>query len=285
MKIDFHTHIFPDKLAPKVIPKLEQASRTNAYTNGTIADLQRSMQRAQVDLSVIMPVASSASQVVTCNNFAYEINQTYDNLHSFGAMHPDYADYKDELERVKELGMRGIKLHPDYQQTRFDDVRYQKIIARATELDLIVLVHAGIDIGLPNPVHTTPKMVCEVVKNVQPNKLVLAHMGGYCMWDEVIDTLADKNVYLDTAFSLGKVNYFDHIPQSDRDLYMMDEALFLRAVQAFGAERILFGTDNPWGGQLETVQTLARFSLTDAQKDCIFWKNAVELLGQDVVRA
>lgn len=280
-RIDFHTHIFPDKIAAKAIAKLEACSQTNAHTDGTLAGLERSMQQGDIALSVVQPVATAPSQVISSNDFAHKLNQTHANIHSFGAMHPDFTDYKAELARMQQMGLLGVKLHPDYQSTRFDDIRYKRILEAACALDLIVLVHAGVDIGLPEPIHATPDMVCEVVRDVQPHKLVLAHMGGCCMWDEVLDKLAGRGLYLDTAFSLGEVRYFEHLTAAERKLQMMPEGQFLQFVQAFGDDHILFGTDNPWGGQAQTAQVIEGFALTQAQKENIFFRNAEKLLKKD----
>lgn len=278
MIIDIHAHTFPDKLAPRVIPQLEKLSLTTAFTDGTVDGLQKSMAAAKVDISVIQPVATSASQVISCNDFAYELNCTHDNLISFGAMHPDFSDYKAELLRMKNLGLKGVKLHPNYQNCYFDDIRYKRIVAAAAELDLIILIHAGVDIGLPEPTYATPENIKNVVLDVRPSKLILAHMGSWFMWDEVLEVLADSNVYLDTAFALGKINY-SATTAMDKQIYkMMSDEQFMKFVKAFGADKILFGTDSPWCGQLDFVNHIENLPLSAKEKSQILGGNAKGLL-------
>lgn len=278
MIIDIHAHTFPDKLAPRVIPQLEKLSLTTAYTDGTVGGLQKSMAEASVDISVIQPVATSAAQVISCNDFAYELNCTHDNLISFGAMHPDFSDYKAELLRMKNLGLKGVKLHPNYQNCYFDDIRYKRIVDAATALDLIILIHAGIDIGLPEPTYATPQRIKSVVSEVKPEKLILAHMGSWCMWDEVLEVLAGSNVYLDTAFALDKINY-SATTAADKQIYKtMSDEQFMKFVAAFGADRILFGTDSPWCGQLEFVNHIQNLPLSAVEKAQILGENARGLL-------
>ncbi len=279
MIIDFHTHIFPDAIAPKVIPKLEGLAKTSAQTDGTLAGLRVSMQGAGVGLSVIQPVASAEKQVLSCNNFAQKLNETHADVLSFGAMHPDFADYKAELARIKAMGIKGVKLHPNYQNTYLDDIRYQRIISEASALGLIVLVHAGVDIGLPQPNYSTPQHAKNLIDEVQPTKLVLAHMGGWQMWGEVLDLLAGTGVYLDTAFCLGQMHYLPTTPPEQRIYQPMPEAAFLQCVAAFGADRILFGTDSPWASAAESIASLNAMPLTAAQKQQILGKNAWRLLG------
>ena len=84
--------------------------------------------------------------------------------------------------RIKALGLKGIKIHPDYQGTFFNDIRYKRIVEKATELGLYITVHAGVDIGMPDPVHCTPNHVLEVLKDTESDHLILAHMGGWRLW-------------------------------------------------------------------------------------------------------
>lgn len=280
MIIDFHGHTFPEFLVPKVIPKLEAGAHMHAYADGTLGGMLASMEVAGIDMSVVLPVATTVSQVQTCNRCAIEINEEYvGRLISFGAMHPDYEDYKKELLRIKNMGIKGIKLHPDYQQVMIDDIRYKRIISAASELGLITLIHAGIDIGLPGPVHAVPNAIKNLLVDVKSEKMILAHMGGFNMWEEAIDVIAGENVYLDTAFSLGEINYFSDYPIAERNCVMMKPDLFMKMVQAFGEDKILFATDSPWGGHAETLEAFQEIPLSEMQREKILCGNAKKLLG------
>ena len=102
MVIDFHTHIFPDKIAAKTIEHLEKAGGIRAATDGTLNGLLSSMERCGVDLSVILPVATKPSQFENIQSFAKSINEQYPGkLLSFGGIHPDCEDYKKELDTIK----------------------------------------------------------------------------------------------------------------------------------------------------------------------------------------
>lgn len=160
------------------------------------------------------------------------------------------------------MGLKGIKLHPDYQGVNFDDIRYMRIVEYASELNMIIVVHAGVDIGLPNPVRCTPKMSAKVLDEIHPAKLVLAHLGGWKMWNEVEEILVGKNVYLDTAFIQSYIR----------------EEQFRRIVEEHGAERILFATDSPWSGQHNMVKWIQGCGLDSEITDAIFYKNAMSLL-------
>ena len=159
--------------------------------------------------------------------------------------------------------MKGIKLHPDYQDTYFNDIRYKRIISYATELGLIISVHAGQDPKCPDNIHCTPTMAEEVLNEVEPEKLVLAHMGGNELWSEVEERLVGRNVYFDTGVIL------DRMPQEQ----------FLRMVREHGADRIVFGTDSPWADQKKFVEILKEMPLEEEERNQIFAGTAVKLLG------
>ena len=264
MIIDFHTHIFPDKIAQRSIQSLSEVSGVKAATDGTLSGLLASMDKSGVDLSVIMPVVTKPSQFESVNAFAAKVNEQYaGRLLSFGGIHPDSEDYKSELDRIKELGLPGIKLHPDYQGVMIDDVRYMKIIEYADALGMTILVHAGIDIGLPEPVHCPPDKARKVLDSLKPKKLVLAHMGGWKQWDEVYECLTGQQVYLDTAFC------FDYLSQE----------MFLKLCDRHGIQRILFATDSPWSDASKDRKVVEALPLSMQQKEAIFSENAKRLLG------
>ena len=263
MVIDFHTHIFPDKIASGSISHLESVSGIAAATNGTLLGLLDSMEKNKVDLSVILPVVTKSSQFESVNRFAAEVNERYKGkLISFGGIHPDCEDYKAELDKIKELGLPGIKLHPDYQRVMIDDERNMRIIEYADSLGLIIVVHAGIDIGLPNPVHCPPQKARKVIDEIKPDKLVLAHLGGWKQWDEVYECLAGEKVYFDTSFT------FDYIEQE----------MFLKILKKHGSKKVLFATDSPWSDAGKMIEVVRDMPLTQEEKEDILNRNAIKLL-------
>ena len=144
MIIDFHTHTFPDGIAAKTVASLGKVAGIEPKTSGTLDGLLDSMEKAGIDLSVIMPVVTRPEQFQTINNVAAKINEEYgDRVISFGGIHPNSMNYKKELDYIKSLGLKGIKLHPDYQGVMIDDIGYKHIIDYASQLDLVIMVHAG----------------------------------------------------------------------------------------------------------------------------------------------
>lgn len=313
MKIDFHTHTFPEKLAQSTIAKLSASADIKNYVEGTLADLQASMQDNDISCSVILPVATKPEQEKTVNRVALETNRRTKEtgILSFGAIHPDNEDYKEILRYLKSNGVKGIKLHPVFQKTYFNDIRYKRIMDCAAELDLIIVTHAGFDISFPGADFVTPKHILPVIKELHPPKLVLAHMGGWDCWDEVLEMIAGCDVYLDTSFSLtplrspkskattlvkydtpnflsgkyeteaesgGRPNPGQPEPQKTARLQLSIDQ-FLKIVQKHGAGRILFGSDSPWSDQAESIRMLKNSGLSEDELSLILGKNAAKLLG------
>ena len=126
MIIDFHTHTFPDQIAAAAIARLSDRANIPAYSSGTAGGLLLAERAAGVDRSIILPVATKPEQVHHINDAAATHNEHafVTNMFSFACIHPDYADWKQELDRIAARNMRGIKLHPAYQQTDLDDPKY-----------------------------------------------------------------------------------------------------------------------------------------------------------------
>ena len=267
MVIDFHTHAFPDKIAKKTIDFLAEKSNQTPYSDGSVLGLLSEMERGGIDLSVVLPVVTSPMQFESVNRFAKEINEKYfkdgKGLLSFGGIHPLCEDLEGKMKEIKRLGLPGVKIHPDYQNTFIDDDAYVKIMRCAIENDLIVVTHAGVDAGFPDaPVRCTPERVLDLLRKAPHKKLVLAHLGGNKMLSEVLDVIAGKDVYLDTAYVLRNV----------------DKNGFCRLIEKHGEDKILFATDSPWSGMSEDKEIIKSFGLPSAAEKKIFSENAKKLL-------
>lgn len=265
---DFHTHCFPDALAPKVIPQLAATANAIPAHDGTAAGLLALQKNAGITRSVVMPVVTNPAQFDSINRFAVTLDRT-PGLRSFGGIHPDCPEPEEKLAFLKSQGLRGIKIHPDYQDTYIDDPRYLRILRAAMELGLFVMTHAGIDPVCPDTVHCTPDRVLRLLDAAGVSRcdhcrplLILAHLGGVGMQKEFTEKLSGAPVYIDTSFVLPS------LPPS--------EAASL--IRAHGVEKTLFGTDSPWGEPPAFLAALDRLPLTSAEKDAILSENAAALL-------
>ncbi|MCM1334750.1 MAG: amidohydrolase family protein [Bacteroides sp.] len=264
MIVDFHTHTFPDKIAEKTIDYLAKKGNIKPYREGTLLSLKKSMERSGVDYSVVLPVATKSEQVGSINRLAVELNGK-DGIIYAGAIHPDCDNIDEILDGIKRAGLFGIKLHPDYQGVYFTDERVLKILEGAAKRGLYTVTHAGVDAAYPDDVHCTPDHVLYVLDKlgaVIKNKLILAHMGGCDLGEEVLEKVCGKAVYLDTAVVL------DRYP-----------ALCKRIIQKHGADKILFATDSPWADQKKYVELMYGFGFPpDALRSMLFG-NAEKILS------
>lgn len=277
--VDFHTHTFPDKIAAAAVEKLGGCFAIENFTDGTAAGLLRSMEEGGIAQSVVMPVVTSPDSTQKINDFAAASNEKLGDAGyvSFGGMHPDFQGYKEELRRIKRLGLKGVKLHPAYQGCNMDDIRYLRITEEAAALDLIVLYHAGIDGGLPEPVYADVAMAEHVIDTVGAKKLVLAHMGGWQQWTEVERYLCGAPVYFDTAACIGVLNPRKTIPGAVRRPLMKNVQL-ARMIRKHGADKVLFATDSPWTSQKRSVEIFETLDLSEEEKTMVLGENAARLL-------
>ena len=161
MIIDFHTHVFPEKIAARAIESLKNGMieqhgyAYDSYSDGTVAGLINSMDMEGIDISVMMPIATKSTQVESINRFAG--SHASERLIAFGTVHPMQDDWEATLESLAAEGRKGIKLHPEFQSFYIDSPESIRILKKCGELGLMVTFHAGEDIGYPPPVHASPE--------------------------------------------------------------------------------------------------------------------------------
>lgn len=259
--IDCHVHCFPDSLAEKAVANLAEAYKLQPSFNGTIAGLIRQMDEMGIQASFIQCVATKPSQVPSINNWLADVKS--ERLVPFGAIHPDFPNPEAELCRMRKLGIKGIKLHGNWQGFRPDDKRMIPIYQAAQE-NFIMYFHAGGEIVDSLEVLATPEALGHVRRMFPRLKMVCAHMGGYKMWNEVEKHLLGTDVYFDMSYCFPKD---------------MPDDQMVKYIRMHGAEKILFGSDSPCGHPKPQMDRLLSLPITDEEKELIAWKNAVQLLS------
>ncbi len=266
MIVDFHTHIFPDKMAAKTIKILEKnvaelGGGWKAQIPATVEALLESMKKNGIDYSVVLPIATNVHQSATINAFAQKVN-SIEGLFSFGSLHPMQNDWESVLYDIKEKGLRGIKLHPEYQDFFIDSRESIRILKKCEELDLVTVLHAGHDIGTKPPRHCMPERLKKILEYVKGDKIIAGHFGGFGAWDEVEKYLVGTPLYFDTAYTVD----------------FIDREQFFRIIKTHGSKKIIHATDSPWEKQGHAVEFINSSELADDEKDDIFYKNAKKLL-------
>ena len=264
MVIDFHVHTFTDALAPRALHALNADGSKPMYTDATVSDTLNKMAGWGVDKFVMLSVATKPNQPDRINDWISQQQSLYPNqIIGFGALHPDAPDVFKELVRLKSLGLKGVKLHPDFQNFMIDDERLFELYDACAQLKLPIVFHCGFDAVSPELIHAPPHRTARVAKLFPKLIMICAHFGGYDQWEEVLQVLAGKNVYLDTA-------YCAHI---------MARETAEKLIAKHGTQQVLFASDCPWDNPEDTIRFLDSLSIPDSQKENIFSGNACRLLN------
>lgn len=246
--IDVHTHSFHPKIAHKVLAQLEDHYRISPVGSGLLEDLLSAETAAGIGRMVVHSAATSPAQVIPANNWAIELSrQDPGRIEPFGTIHPGYENWQEELDRLERAGIRGLKIHPDFQGFRLDDPQLMAIMEAAAER-FVFMVHVG-DRLPPAENPSCPYKLLAIHEALPQARIIAAHLGGYLHWRWALETIVGREIYIDTSSSLA---YIDQPTL---------EAIFRRHPREF----ILFGSDWPLHDPShETWQLQSRLGLTDA---------------------
>ena len=267
MVIDFHTHVFPDKLAPRAVESLQRGIVANSgtgerlpmFSDATEAGLRRSMEEHGIDISVVLPIATTPKQTETINAYAGKISG--DRIISFGSLFPGQPGWEKTVEELADAGFAGIKLHPEFQQCYIDSPESIELINKCRKLGMTVVLHAGVDYGVLPPVHCAPDRLRHALEYFEGDNVVAAHLGGFVLWDDVEKYLVGTPVIFDTAMIS---RYID--PKKCADI-----------IRRHGLDKIVCGSDSPWESQSANREFLLNAGFTVDELD-IFDRNAGRLL-------
>ncbi len=259
---DFHTHAFTDGLAQRALSGLAETSGITPATDGTLGGLRKKLAENGIDRAMLLPVATKPSQQETINNWAASVMG--DGLYCCGTVHPDAADAVAEVERIRQLGLCGVKFHSEYQRFCPHEERMFPIYEKIAELRLIAVFHGGWDPYSEDIIRATPQSFAAVAEIFPKLRIVAAHLGGMKLWDDIERYTAGK--YENLWFDVSVISR-----------YIGDEQLF-RIIRMQGADRVLFGSDCPWDEPANEIAMINRLPLTENEREMIFYRNAEELM-------
>ena len=259
--IDFHTHAFPDQVAPRAIPALEEAGQVTASLDGRLDSLLASMDRAGIAQSVLCSIATRPEQFAPILSWSQDIRSP--RIIPFPSFHPEAPDALAQISAIRAAGFVGIKMHPYYQDFVLDEERMWPLYERIASEGLILVMHTGFDIGFPRERIADPLKIVAVVERLPELKFVATHFGAWDLWDEVEELLIGREVYLDLSYAL----------------HLLPQARARNMALAHPEEYLLFGTDSPWAGQQEVLAQLADLDLGARREEKILGGNAARLLA------
>lgn len=257
--IDIHCHIFPDIIAEKAVSSIGKFYNLDLNCDGKTKSLLLAAQDAGITRSYVFSTATAISQVDSINIFLSEQISRYPQLSAFGTLHPEQSaiEINETIGKMLELGLSGIKLHPDFQQIAADDAFVVEVCRQAKCL-MPVLLHAGD----PRYDFSHPAKISRLAAMQPECKIIAAHFGGWSQWQEAAEELTGmQNVYVDTSSSFPFLN--------------QNEILSL--IEKFGTEKILFGSDFPMWNPIDELAMLSTLPISDEELFRIVWFNSTHL--------
>lgn len=261
---DIHTHTYPEAIADKAVVSLNNFYEFISEGKGTYAELSENSRKNGVVGMLLFSVATNPRQVQKVNDsIAALAEKSRDEgfmTVGFAGMHQDYPDFASEVDRCEELGLRGIKIHPDIQGIDVNSPRMMELY-EIIEGRMPLYLH----MGDPRPQYrfSEPKKLAMVLERFPKLEVVAAHLGGYGVWDEAINHLAGRpNVWYDTSSALWSMT-----PERAKEI-----------ISKLGADRVMFGTDYPVKNTAGEIERFLKIDLTEKEREDIFINNALRFL-------
>ena len=258
--IDVHAHIYPDAIAEKASRAIGEFYDFDMPFSGSVSSLIFDGERAGITHYVVHSVATTAHQVGSINNFISTVCAREKRFTGYCTLHPDMTEERlyDEVSSAIKSGLKGIKLHPDFQRFDIDGAGAYKIYRAAADR-LPILLHTGDD----RYDYSAPRRLVKAAKDFPHTTFIGAHFGAYRVYEEMPVYLGLDNVYFDTSSAL----YYLSVPEAKG------------YIRLFGAERFFFGTDFPMWKAKDEVERFLALGLTSRENELIFSANAKSVLG------
>lgn len=261
--INAHCHIYPEKIASKAVKGIRDFYDLDMSLNGKVDNLIEDGSKVGVVHYLIHSVATTPKQVRSINEFISEVVKSDQGLFTgFGTLHPDSDDIEGDFNHLISLGLKGVKLHPDFQQFALNEDRAFKMGEIINKGDVPVLIHCGdFRYNFSNPDQLKPFL------DKFPDMTVIgAHFAGWSVWQEATEKLA------------GTPNLFVDISSS---LYALSPQEAKRLIYAYGVDKVLWGTDYPMWESESEMEFFRKIGLTEEEESKILYENAAKLLKID----
>lgn len=259
--VDFHTHIYPDKISQKAVKSVGDFYNIPMDGDGTAEALLSDGSSCGITGYVVQSVAVDGAHVETINNYIASECEKHSEFFGFGTIHIEYPDKIAELERLCSLGLKGVKIHPDTQMFNMDDPGMDEVYDFLSEKELPILIHCG-DYRYT---YSHPERLSSVLDRFPKLTVVAAHFGGWSVWDLALEYLKDRNCILDTSSSFMMLGL-----QRAKEL-----------IRIYGADRIVYGSDFPMWKPSDELESIYKMNLRDEELEKIFYKNAYRILKQE----
>ena len=223
--IDFHSHVYPDAIAPKAADSVREFYHLGDGTmDGKVDTLLAQGTKAGISEFVILPVAMRPDRTRHINDFIIAEVAKQPRFYGYGTIHAAMDNITDEVQYIMDNGLRGLKMHPDSQVFAIDDER----LFPAFEMiqgKLPIIFHMGDQ----RYDYSHPARLRRVLDLFPKLQVIAAHFGGYTMYDVAAEELKGKDCFFDVSSSL----------------MFMEEGVAEKYINHYGAERFVYGSDFP----------------------------------------
>ena len=257
--IDAHAHIFPDKIAVKAAESIGHFYDIPMYSDASSHSLLEKEEQIGSERILVCSSALSPAQVISINDFIAAECKAHPKFIGFGGMHKDFEDYDAELDRMKEMGIVGVKFHNDMQQYDIDDPKMYPIYKAMSDKGLKLLLHMGDD----RYDYSAPQRMAKIAQEFPELIILASHFGGYHRWEDAYRNPKFENVFYDTSSSLP----------------FIDRNTALRLIERFGEDHFFFGTDFPMWKPKTELERFLNLKLGDESNEKILYKNFVRVFG------
>lgn len=272
--VDIHAHVYPPELAKKAIAFREgRRKEGHAYydgvtsLDGTAEGYVAWLEKEGIAHGVVLPLAMKPHQVAKLNDFTEKTVRRFPRLLPFGAIHPDLNGIERVLEDLKARGFLGVKIHPYFQKgaTRspFFEPCWLRLFEACSGLGLIVLTCTVFYDEIAEQSPKSAQELARLSQTLPKLKLIAAHLGAIYNWGAIFKGLLGSNVYLDLSYALG----------------FLEQGTVLEIIQKHGDDKVLFGTDTPYGSAECNLKRFMRLPLSSTSRAHIGGMNAYKLLG------
>lgn len=258
--IDAHAHVFPDKIAEKATDGISNFYDLPMSYHGRVSEMLKYGVAAGVDQFLICSPATTVSQVHSINAFLASCAAAYPMCIPFGTLHPKSVTLQQDFEQLMALKLRGVKLHPDFQNFPIDDPAAYPMYEMIQSAGLPILMHMGdARSDLSHPLR-----LAMVLRQFPRLRIIAAHLGGWGRWKEAYEYLSpDKRLRFDTSSSLP------FLPVEETR----------RLILHFGTDYCFFGVDYPMWDYAEELERFFGLGFSQEENRRILSENLLEWLA------
>lgn len=256
--LDVHAHIYPDPIAEKAAAGTDRFYGTKAACTGTLGDLFLSGK--DTDLFVVHSVATSPKQPSSINRFISEKMREFpEKLIGFGTLFPESSETERDFRSAIDLGLRGIKLHPDIQRFCLDSPECFLVCDLCREAKIPLILHTG-DTRYD---YSNSNRLIPLLERYPDLIVIGSHFGGWSRWKQATSELYSyRNFYTDCSSSL---------------MYLSAEDA-AACIRTYGTERVLYGSDYPMWNPKKELERFLSLPLSEREKEQILFLSASRLL-------